>query len=574
MSKLYLPVIAMVGKPLIAQELVQRFGSGRYYFPILEEPWTTRPDARGEVLKLNNLLAQIRHEYLIIGGCGESSIQMLKDIVPDSYWQKSVVVIREAENLREALEPLRKYMTRGEGDLHRIQTHEISSLAEGDRIAVIEHSESLGEVIAENYCAFYGYKIIKVPPASEHDLDSCEDLLRGWNCAPENSDRYLAQQTLFENLRSRIGKLEEKELHRVLFFTRGLPYGVLPFKSPVAHLKQERNLGSQLMRGLLRVGNKRGIAVALICDPGDLPDTESQTVRQLLANNGVEILDLIGANATNHRFIYTIQYYPYDFAMISSHAGEVNGRRITEEVINTKGEKFEFVYDLFPSFSGRFIDGKMMVQELTVPVSVNGISWYDKTGLRRDAQGFSLREYFSEERKAERKHRKPIRTEACQGVKFSNALKMNDFNWIPALSTVGDNYYPIIFNNACASWMSMGDKFLYAGASAYIGTSKDISTSLAATCGSRFAQLAIKRRSMLYALFVVQKEFVEQLGYTPYLFWGHPDLSLIPNNSDNKRLRFVRRRANIMAWKKKSIRAGEDRKRDIQSILECLMESD
>jgi hypothetical protein len=57
-----------------------------------------------------------------------------------------------------------------------------------------------------------------------------------------------------------------------------------------------------------------------------------------------------------------------------------------------------------------------------------------------------LREYFSPEREAERKKRKPIKTEACEGVKFSNALKMKDFNWIPVMSRVGDNYYPIIFN--------------------------------------------------------------------------------------------------------------------------------
>jgi len=54
---------------------------------------------------------------------------MLKDIVLTATGKKccSDQGGREPER---ALEPLRKYMTRGEGYLHRIQTHEISSLAE------------------------------------------------------------------------------------------------------------------------------------------------------------------------------------------------------------------------------------------------------------------------------------------------------------------------------------------------------------------------------------------------------------------------------------------------------------
>jgi hypothetical protein len=570
MSKKSLPVIAIVGNRDFGKALAQRFASGKYYFPILEEPWMSRPDARNEVLKRNNLLAQIRHECVVLAGCNETTIEMLKELVPGRYWEKRVVVIRSHEDMEEALKPVRSYMVTNNASVNDIRTREINSLGGDDQVGVIEESNSLGEVIAETFCSFNGYKIVKIPAASQRDVDTCEDLFRAWNCAPEDSARHLARQQLFELLRSRIGNLEEKHPHRIVFFTRGLPYGVLPFRSPVAHLMQERNLGLQLLRGFLRA--QHGIALVLLCDPGELPDTETQRVRRIFANQGVEILDLTGTKATNHRFIYTIQHYPYDLAIISTHAGEVNGRRITEEFINSTGERFEFVYDLFPSFSGRFIDGKMMVQELTVPVSVNGISWYDKRGLEEQAKGFSLREYFSPKREAERKERKPIKTELCEGVKFSNALKMKDFNWIPVMSTVGDNYYPIIFNNACASWMSMGEKFVYAGASAYIGTSKDINTSVAAACGSRFVELAIKRRSMLYALFDAQKEFINQLGYSPYLFWGHPDISLTPNYSDNKRVRLARRRATIMNWRRKLLEDAENRKRDIQSVLECLAE--
>ena len=112
---------------------------------------------------------------------------------------------------------------------------------------------------------------------------------------------------------------------------------------------------------------------------------------------------------------------------------------------NNQGIQYEFVYDLYASFGGVYIDDKIMVQEMTVPVSVNGIPWSDKETLANEAPGFNLREYFSMDQIENRKKGQIIKTEDCRGIKFSNALKMNDLTWIPMMHTVGEHTFPIIY---------------------------------------------------------------------------------------------------------------------------------
>lgn len=570
MNKRIFPVIAIVGSYEMARKLSERFSRKESYFAIIEEPWVSRPDANLQVLKLNNLIAVLPHNCLVIAGCSDETRSLLKKQFPDQYLRK-IIEINFLEEVDEKLEPVKRYFNKNKVDLPIIKYEDVKTLSVNEQVGAIEASNSIGEVIAENFCLANNYKILKIEFASDVLRGECEDLLRDWNCGESSILKNLAQEKLFSILRERVRDLEFAKLFRTIFFTIGLPYGVLPFNCPVAHLFSECKLGLQILRGYRRVTEKNhGISVALICDPGEIPESETDRVKKTLRDKDVEIVDLTGKKATSFRFMHLIERYPFDFAMISSHAGEIDGRRITEEFISSKGIKFKIVYDLYASFAPVPGEDEIIVYEMTVPISINDIPWSDKKRLKEDESVgyFDIREFFERDKD----QRPPIKTEDCRGVKFTNALKLYKLTWIPALHVVGEGRYPIIFNNACSSWIEMAGTFVFAGASVYIGTTKDINTTIASSCGAKFVALASKRNSMLHSLFYIQNKFIAQLGYSPYMYWGHPDVELRPNLSNKNMIRKARVAASIREWNYKISKCKEEDKKKIKPILDCITE--
>jgi len=570
MKKIILPLIAIAGNTSVARALSERFASSKHYFAIMEAPWVSRLDAENEIVKRNNLLAYIQHEHLILAGCGERIRKLFMKRFPKTY-HKKIIVIEGDSDIEKFMGYLKKYLNKNTVDKQYINLSELENLACSEQIAVIEKSDSIGEIIAENFCITNGYKILKVEKVTKKLTEEVEELLRNWNLASDSLIQKEAKDELFYILRSRVGKLEEFEFKRVVFFTNGIPYGILPFRSPVAHFLLERDLGLQILRGYRRIneGNS-SFALSMICDPGDIPDTESVGIKKIFKTNGIDILDLSGSNAQAYRFMHLIERYPFDFAMISSHAGEVNGRRITSRFISSNGITHDIVYDLYPSFAPVPGEDNVAVTELIVPVSVDSIPWADKKRLSDDdrARHFNLEEFIGEIKHNDKKE-KVIKTEDRKGIKFSNALQLYDFSWIPAVHVVGETRYPIIFNNACSSWIEMANRFVFAGSSVYIGTTKDINTTMASNCGIKFIELALKQKSMLFSLFRAQKTFVRELGYSPYLYWGHPDISLRPTCLDTQQ---IKRRRIQNAISELSRMMFECKDKDMQKRLRCFVE--
>lgn len=571
MNRTILPIVAIVGDIDLAKKLSERFANERKYFAIMEEPWLSRIDADNEVVKRNNLLAFTKHNYLILAGCKENTYKLLTEKFPERYRAK-VIVINNYSDLEKVPSDVRNYFNKTNPRNPYISYSEVERLSDSAKIGVIENINSIGETIAENFCLANGYNILKIKGTSKELQNECEDLLRAWNCASDSLVRTEARERLFNILRERVGALETKQLYRVVFFTRGIPYGILPFQSPVAHLFLDRDLGLQILRGYRKVLEKnRGVSVALLCDPGEIPDSEISDMKGMLSSKGVELIELYKDKATTYNFMHLIERYPFDIAIISSHAGEVEGRQITEKFIDAKDNEYEIVYDLYACFAPVPGEDNVIVQELTVLISVDGIPWNDKKQLKANGAttNFSLKE-FMECRENEDK-RTVIRTQDCKGVKFSNALKLYELSWLPAIHVVGEQRYPIIFNNACSSWIEMSGRFIFAEASVYIGTTKDINTTLAKDCASRIFQLGLKRNSFLYACYQAQREYVAQLGYSPYLYWGSPDVSIKPSCKDNKLIRNMRvlRTLEGLRIKEESL-SDNNMKKKIRETMNCI----
>ena len=567
-----LPIIAIVGTRQMAEALSQKFARRGTYFAIMEEPGIERPDAGNEISGRTNLLSFIRHEYVILAGCKQKSCELIRARFPKASLDR-VIDVHDLGELGNKLSFLVKYDSKEKRSIISIDHGDVKNLSANDQVGVIEKSDSVGEVIAENYCLANNYKVLKIDSASENMVEQCEDLLTAWNSHEDSLLRNEAKNRLFTMLRERVGFLEAKQFKRIIFFTRGIPYGILPFNSLVAHFYQERDLGLQILRAYRRsIEDNAGVALALLCDPGKVGDSESNEIRLAFSSAGVEMVDLQGKKATNFRFMHLIERYPYDLAVIISHAGEIKGTRVTEEYRSTDGIQYTVIYDLYATYAPVPGSDRILLSQIKRLITVNGISWFDRSKIRSDptTKNFIRKVFFD----ADQSQRKIIKVEDCISIKFPVAIQLNDFAWFPALHSTGDSRYPIILNNSCSSWLEMASRFIFAETSVYIGTTKDIQTSLAAHSAATFIRLALKRRSALAALYEVQRKFSNSLGYSPYIYWGDPDATLRPAQSDKHRLRVERVNRGLNYWISNRHTYSKERQPAIDHILKCITEAE
>ena len=150
---------------------------------------------------------------------------------------------------------------------------------------------------------------------------------------------------------------------------------------------------------------------------------------------------------------------------------------------------------------------------------------------------------------------KVLETSDVGVVKGCDGLQMCDSVFLPALYELGGHKYPIVFNNACSSWRELGVRFVYAGASIYIGTSVDVPNSLATDVATRFASDLVKGKTVGHSLYKAQIGFITDMGYTPYLMHGYlftKCVGLQPANDNPKVfLRELTKAVNM--WKKHEV---------------------
>lgn len=524
-----IPVFCIAGNAELASKLSERFTGPSAYFAIMEEPWVNRSDAENEVLRRTNLLALHRHEFLILAGCSEKTVSMLSAKYAEAYRSK-VITIQDIGELEQHEGRLGSYLQAEKLEKQYVAHGDLCEVSTDTKLAVIEKSGTIGQVIAENFCLAENYRIMLVDEASVDSVDGIEELLREWNLAESAALREESRIRLFQVLRDRVHRVNDYRFNQVVFFTRGIPYGVLPFHCPVSHFFLERDLGLQILGAYRRLAEgDTGFAIAVICDPGSVPNSEAIEIEEVLKTRGIETVTLRGAEAKVSQFQHLVQQYPFDMLMVSSHAGEITGKRVTARFETSKGSSLVIVSDRYSTFDTIPGDDNVLLYQTVVPVAMDGVSWQDKEAIGRHLKqiGLDWGEVFSLLRDRLEKE-EILEVDDVKGTKFSKAIGLNDQPWMPLIQVVGQSRFPVVFNNACSSWIHMAFLFIFAGASAYIGTTKDILTTLAYECGKELFQRLLQGISLSEALYLAQRDSISQAGYSPYLCWGHPDIKLTP----------------------------------------------
>jgi len=324
--------------------------------------------------------------------------------------------------------------------------------------------------------------------------------------------------------------LDSSDARSVSFITRGIPYGVMPFRCPTTHYFAFPLLGLSVLTGMLKCQAHVRCPVVILFDPNTVGKSEFESLRNTFGTAGYHLRLAYGGGATIRNATYLCQYLPCDFIFFSTHCGELDGQRILERFPDRQGNFHEILYDralsICPSPGSELFE----VVVLYIPIAMDGVNWADDAGKTRINAG-ELMEDFVQHTRANKEissKREILSNQESKKIKGFEALAMSDGNYFPIPQMVGGSHYPVVFNNACLSWRSLSTNFGCGGASVYVGTATDVLNPVAVRVAESFVKAIASGKSVGTALFGSQKSFIEQFGYTPYLMHGYVYTSL-PN---------------------------------------------
>ena len=237
--------------------------------------------------------------------------------------------------------------------------------------------------------------------------------------------------------------------------------------SPVAvtHLFTYPDLGLAIANGFAaEQPGTPGVNVAVLLDPGTTEAAEVQSTAKALAERGLFVRSIIGPAADVTTVSSLIDYFSYDLLMFSTHCGDALGYRWTYEFDDSEGIPRRLVVDIALGIGRPVEDDRLMVTELMYFRSLDGVDWHDPEKKEKLYVGTAIKDFTDRWRGLDRLQ--PVSKVDIPRVVGSAVLMMCDNNYIPLPQSLAAQGTPIIFNNVCASWRELSDRFLFGGARA------------------------------------------------------------------------------------------------------------
>lgn len=511
-------VAIIAGDEDLAEQVCSHFRRYKIYIPFFEAPIERLVEYgvfTNDCIRVCNAIQFLRSKTILLLGCKKEVAVELKKGLPHNN-------IVELDSFEE--DTLKKLPGYKDSKTFRIKEFCPDDNIPSGHIIAVEDNDSFSKVIAKNLAmAINGYVVI-IPSASREDVLEVHDHMRIWATADSYLDRTQAKNSLFSILKTRLSKLALINSKSISFITEGIPYGILPFNCPTTHYFHFPLLGLNIIRGMMKskLPNLH-CSTCYLVDPGKLSESEFEKLRKIFLSKGYVVRKSFARNATVRDVDYCTQYLPLDLIFYSTHCGEVNGKRVTEKFRTSDGKEHSITYDLVTSFAPEPGKDLVEVTEFTRWISLDGIDWSDSEGKDRIDTDYILKQYVEKRkgRKIDYDDSSIVEISEVSKIKYSDALQMSDFNFIPMPTELGGHRYPLVFNNACSSWRELAHRFAVAGACVYIGTSVPIQNPVAIDVVTTFTNLTTRGRTLGFALFDAQKSYISQLKYTPYLMHGY-----------------------------------------------------
>ncbi|NLR69229.1 CHAT domain-containing protein [Chitinophaga varians] len=410
---------------------------------------------------------------------------------------------------------------------------------------VIENDQSAMAVLAVNYAVSVGADIIVVGPLEDKEDRDILYYLADWK--PRQHPDPTAYDKIEEKITDRIGQFDFSGYEYTTFFTAGLPYHLLISDQTCCTYVNLQHGPDHFTFTNIFYAEVPGTGAAVLFSPLELnapqlpaAQREIDSVSKELTGYGYHLVPLLSKQATLYNFSRYLQYYPYDLLHICTHGGEIAGKLIESEFIDSQGGYHIYTYDRVLSFAitpfRRNGEHLLEVHHMVFPRSYNGVA---VGSAELEARQYSA-DFFIESQNAviNGTTLKDTFIRDVEEVTDSRSIMCNDYPFHAMIKRLAGSMKPVIFNNTCWSWGPVSHSFLEMGARGYIGTLWRIKDSPAAATAGAFYQ-HVKTMSVAKAIQKAASQHQPDDDLKIYVFYGFPFTRLHPGQSPDISKKFA-----------------------------------
>ena len=540
------PVVLVTDDNILAARVSALFVRPAQYFPVLDGPRMSRPDADNEIVRRRNAMVMCDPRQVLLGGLPKEAIKGMQE-----GW-KSYTVSNNFDDhvhaLRGVVKRPRRAFYWGPSDLGiglyqaRLEGKEfLPGDAKSPNFGVIEAGRHLliaceagnefSQVLASNLAFSCAASFAVFPELPESDRDKwIEDLYALGEGGDASGRLNLIAQRAHLHLRS----IDLSPYKMVLFVTAGFPWGIALRATATTHMYLYPDFGRAIIEGTWASQlAERSARTALLVDPHMVEGSEIPIINRALLKNGSLTRVMRGPAARITRIQFLLDLIPHDIIVLASHAGDAPGERITYEYPDAEGLQRRLTVDRALGIGHEPYDDKFGVTEYIRFHSLDGVDWRDKAGKAALPVGSAMTSWRDIGNARDRKNF-IVSNEPIARVVGSMAIKLYDGIWLFTSHGFAPECAPLIVNNSCWSWHELSERATFAGARGYVGSLFPVTDAEAQEIGKALFDRHIGK-DLPHALWLAQRDVYGQSARRPYVIVGLPYISIRPNISDASR---------------------------------------
>jgi hypothetical protein len=536
--------VLVTDDPLLAARVAALFARPGRYLPVLDGPRMARQDADNEIVRRRNAMVMTGARHVLLGGLSTPASEAMRrgwntcsvsDHYEDHVAALRGVVKRPAtalewgpDNLGVGLYQAR--LRRQEFCPVLAQSPDSSVVEGGNHLLVAcERGNDLAEVLASNLAFASGASLALFPELSEDERDAWMEEIYALG---EGGDVSARLGDLAQRARAHLGTLDFAKYGTILFVTAGFPWGIAVAEVATTHMYRYPDFGRAIVEGLWASQKPdRGARTALLIDPQTVEGSEVPVINRALLKNGTLTRVVRGPAATQTRVQCLLDLMPHDVVVISSHAGDAPGERLTYEYPDADGRQRRLVVDQAIGIGYDRFDDKFSVMHYHRFHSLDGVDWRDKAEKAALPVGTAITSWSTVGGPMDRKEfiveRLPL-----PRVVGSMAIRLHDGIWLFASHGFAPDSAPLILNNSCWSWHELSQRTTFAGARGYIGTLFPVVGAEAQEVGAALFGGHIGKE-LCRALWLTQRAVYGSSARWPYVMVGLPFVAIRLNGIDS-----------------------------------------
>jgi len=563
---------------VLAAQISSYFNDNDMYFSVLELPRFLREDWTNELIKLNNVLSRIKADRIIFAGVSNELITLIKNQLRIS--ERKYLYINKKSEIKK-IDNFTKQVFRGtiecepdslkitycllEAKRKKLKLNVTSSARysptisqESKHCVYFDSVENINPVLVANYAFSINADIQFLDLNLEYDSREISSIISD---SQGNSERGTTARGLSAEIeleiKSCIGDIRSYEF--ATFFTKAIHYGFFCPQIPATHI-----LNSILPSYFLAISvseNKVTVNSTVLVDTGFFKNSETDDICDLLTVKNVCVKELRDNQFSNFDLDNAVQFYPYDLLFICSHGGSPSGERFKIGFNDSNDCYHTITIDVAHSFEPTNVgkgDNRMInVKTFTEFIELDDQPWYSK-----HYKPGSSKTVVSDFIMIDRKDWQVLERTKVENMKHCNVIvtqsKMGGY--MPMVHSISDpESAPFVFNNSCISNHTLDNSFIFAGASFYVGTIKNVNNLDAVNVAKTFFKKTVEdEHELALSLWQAQQES-DLVGGSVYTSTGcHFMKFLFDSSSDSREIVKRRIKADVLRRLRRSRQEGLD----------------